>query len=305
MRNAFAEEITNLAQKDKKIVLLSGDIGNKLFDKFRAKFPHRFYNCGIAEACMTGVASGIAHLGLSPITYTIATFNTARCLEQIKLDICYPNLPVIIVGTGAGLSYASLGATHHSLDDIAFLRTIPNLNILCPSDPNEVKKLLKDALKMKGPVYLRLGKKNETIIKNRKRIGKSDLIVEGKTNLLISVGNILKVAIEASKQLKRKKINNAVVDLRYVKPLDDKALKIIFKKYKKIFVIEEHYSSGGAGSAVIEWAKKNSFNSDKIFLFGVENKFVYSAGSQSSARDKVGLGIKNVVNRISKIIKKY
>ena len=159
MRNAFAEEITNLAQKDKKIVLLSGDIGNKLFDKFRAKFPHRFYNCGIAEACMTGVASGIAHLGLSPITYTIATFNTARCLEQIKLDICYPNLPVIIVGTGAGLSYASLGATHHSLDDIAFLRTIPNLNILCPSDPNEVKKLLKDALKMKGPVYLRLGKK--------------------------------------------------------------------------------------------------------------------------------------------------
>ena len=93
---------------------------------------------------MTGVASGIAHLGLSPVTYTIATFNTARCLEQIKLDICYPNLPVIIVGTGAGLSYASLGATHHSLEDIAILRAIPNLKVLCPSDPSEVKKLLKE-----------------------------------------------------------------------------------------------------------------------------------------------------------------
>ena len=240
MRNAFADEITNLAKKDKKIVLLSGDIGNRLFDKFRTRFPERFYNCGIAEACMTGVASGIAHLGLSPITYTIATFNTIRCLEQIKLDICYPNLPVVIVGTGAGLSYASLGATHHSLEDIAFLRAIPNLKILCPSDPAEVRKLLKDALKMKGPVYLRLGKKNEPIIRPRKRIGKSDLIIKGKTNLLISVGNILKFVIEASNELKRKKINNAVIDLRYVKPLDSKVLKIAFKKFKKIFVVEEH-----------------------------------------------------------------
>ena len=107
MRNAFAQEITAIAEKDKKIVLLSGDIGNRLFDKFRNKFPKRFYNCGIAEASMTGISSGMAHLGLRPITYTIATFNTIRCLEQIKLDICYPDLPVIIVGTGAGLSVAS------------------------------------------------------------------------------------------------------------------------------------------------------------------------------------------------------
>ena len=186
MRNAFAKELNDLAKKDKKIVLLSGDIGNRLFDNFRNSFPKRFYNCGIAEASMTGVASGLTHLGLRPITYTVATFNTIRCLEQIKLDICYPNLPVVIVGTGAGLSYASLGSTHHSLEDIAFLRTIPNLKILCPSDPEEVKKLLRDAIKMKGPVYLRLGKKNEPIIGKRKKIGNSDIIVKGKTNLIIS-----------------------------------------------------------------------------------------------------------------------
>ena len=274
MRNAFSEEITNLAKKDKKIVLLSGDIGNRLFDKFRTAFPERFYNCGIAEACMTGVASGVAHLGLSPITYTIATFNTVRCLEQIKLDICYPNLSVVIVGTGAGLSYASLGATHHSLEDIAFLRMIPNLKILCPSDPIEVKKLLKDALKMGGPVYLRLGKKNEPIIKSRKRIGKSDLIIGGKSNLLISVGNILKFAIEASEQLKRKRIDNSVIDLRYIKPLDNKVLKMAFKNYKKIIVIEEHYISGGVGSSIMEWAKKNKCNPNNVFLLGAENKLI-------------------------------
>ena len=305
MRNAFADEITNLAKKDKKIVLLSGDIGNRLFDKFRKRFPERFYNCGIAEACMTGVASGIAHLGLSPITYTIATFNTVRCLEQIKLDICYPNLSVVIVGTGAGLSYASLGATHHSLEDIAFLRAIPNLKILCPSDPEEVRKLLKDALKMKGPVYLRLGKKNEPIIGPRKRIGKSDLIVKGKTNLLISVGNILNFVIEASTALKRRKVNNAVIDLRYVKPLDNKVLKFAFKKFKKIFVIEEHYVAGGVGSSIMEWTRKNSFNSNNIFLLGADNKFVNSSGNQFSARDKVGLSVKNIVNKVAKIVKKF
>jgi transketolase len=305
MRNAFAEEITNLAKKNKKIVLLSGDIGNRLFDKFRVRFPQRFYNCGIAEACMTGVASGMAHLGLSPITYTIATFNTIRCLEQIKLDICYPNLPVIIVGTGAGLSYASLGSTHHSLEDIGLLRIIPNLKVLCPSDPNEVKKLLREALKMGGPVYLRLGKKNEPIIKSRKRIGKSDLIIEGKTNLLISVGNILKVVIEVSKQLKKRKINNSVIDLRYVKPLDSKVLRTAFKKYRRIFVIEEHYISGGAGSAIIEWSRKNKYNFNNIFLFGADNKFIHSSGNQSSARDKIGLSVKKIVNEIKKIVTKY
>jgi len=305
MRNAFAEEITNLAKKDKKIVLLSGDIGNRLFDKFRTRFPKRFYNCGIAEASMTGIASGIAHLGLSPITYTIATFNTVRCLEQIKLDVCYPNLSVVIVGTGAGLSYASLGATHHSLEDIGLLRIIPNLKVLCPSDPNEVKKLLREALKMGGPVYLRLGKKNEPIIKSRKRIGKSDLIIEGKTNLLISVGNILKVVIDVSKQLKKRKINNSVIDLRYVKPLDSKVLRTAFKKYRRIFVIEEHYISGGAGSAIIEWTKKNKYDFNNIFLFGADNKFIHSSGNQSSARDKIGLSVKKIVNEIKKIVTKY
>ena len=303
MRNAFAQEITAIAEKNKKIVLLSGDIGNRLFDKFRNKFPKRFYNCGIAEASMTGISSGMAYLGLRPITYTIATFNTLRCLEQIKLDICYPDLPVIIVGTGAGLSYASLGSTHHSLEDIAFLRTIPNLNILCPSDPMEVKKLLRDAIKMKCPVYLRIGKKNEPVINNRKRLGNSDIIVSGRTNLIISVGNILKEAIETSKKLKKSRVDNSVIDLRYIKPLDEKVLKRALKNFKRIFVIEEHFVSGGAGSAIIEWANKNGFNTIKIYLFGVENKFVHSSGNQKAAREKLGLSSEKIFKRIIKVIK--
>ena len=203
MRNSFATEITKLAYKNKKIVLLSGDIGNRLFDNFRKLNKNRFYNCGIAEACMTGIASGIASSGLLPITYTITPFNTMRCLEQIKLDICYPNLPVIIVGTGSGLSYASLGSTHHSLEDIAILRSIPNINILCPSDPTEVKQLLRDALKIKKPVYIRLGKKNEPNFSKRKKFGLMHLIFKGKKNCLINVGSILGNVMQASNLMKK------------------------------------------------------------------------------------------------------
>jgi len=139
MRNIFAKAVTELSDLYPELVMLAGDIGNRLFDELKEKHPKRFFNCGVAEANMTGVAAGLAASGMRPITYTITPFNTIRCLEQIRLDICYPNLPVIIVGTGAGLSYAGLGATHHSMEDIALLRTLPNMHVVCPADPVEVK----------------------------------------------------------------------------------------------------------------------------------------------------------------------
>ena len=164
MRNAFAQVITELSDTCPDIVLLAGDIGNRLFDRFKEKHPDRFYNCGVAEANMTGVAAGLAFSGLRPVTYTITPFNTTRCFEQIRLDVCYPNLPVIIVGTGSGLSYSELGSTHHSMEDIAILRTLPNMHVLCPADPVEVRLALQDALRLARPTYIRIGKKGEPVI---------------------------------------------------------------------------------------------------------------------------------------------
>lgn len=164
MRNAFAQELTALAAQNPQIVLLSGDIGNRLFDPFKAQCPNRFFNCGVAEANMASIAAGLAMCGLRPITYTIAPFNTTRCLEQIRDDICYHHVPVIIVGTGAGLSYASLGCTHHSCEDIAFLRSLPNMTVLCPADSMELRSLLRLAIQHPGPVYMRIGKTGEPII---------------------------------------------------------------------------------------------------------------------------------------------
>mgnify|MGYP003318362402 CR=1 FL=1 len=130
MRNAFAEELVNLADKDERIILLAGDIGFRIFDQFIEKFPDRFINCGIAEANMMSMAAGMALCGARPVIYTITPFTTLRCFEQIKIGAAYHNSNIVIVGTGSGLSYAELGPTHHSLEDIGILSTLPGLRIL-------------------------------------------------------------------------------------------------------------------------------------------------------------------------------
>ena len=306
MRNSFAKSITDLSKKNKKIVLLAGDIGNKLFDNFKKINKDRFFNCGVAEANMTGIAAGLAKQGFRPITYTITPFNTLRCLEQIKIDICYPKLPVIIVGTGAGLSYSALGATHHSLDDIAIMRSLPNMNVVCPSDPIEVSHAIKHALKIKGPTYIRIGKKGEPIInkKNIKfRIGKIHKITSGKDISILSVGNIMKVSIECQKILCESNISTELVSLHTIKPLDKNYLKNVFKK-KLVICIEEHSIIGGAGSAILEFCNLNAIDSSKLMIFSAPDKFLSKTGSQEQARKKIGLTSQNIVKKIKKRIKK-
>lgn len=292
MRNAFAQAITELSDTHSNIIMLAGDIGNRLFDKFKENHPDRFYNCGVAEANMTGVASGLAFSGLRPVTYTITPFNTARCFEQIRLDVCYPNLPVIIVGTGSGLSYAGLGATHHSMEDIAILRTLPNMHIVCPADPVEVRLALKDALRLACPTYIRLGKKGEPVIHKTIpsfKIGKGITVLDGSDIALLSVGNMLSSALQCAEILASKSISARVVSLHTVKPLDEELLQELFLSYEKIAVLEEHGLIGGAGSAVLEWGSQNRVDLSKLIRFGGPDRFLTSCGNQTEARKSIGL----------------
>jgi len=146
MRDAFAREMTSLASERSDVTLLSGDIGNRMFDRFKQVAPERFFNCGIAEANMMSVAAGMALSGMRPVVYTIAPFTTTRCLEQIRVGVAYHKAPVVIVGTGSGLSYSELGPTHHSLEDMAILRTLPGINVVAPADSNELVAQLQEAL---------------------------------------------------------------------------------------------------------------------------------------------------------------
>ena len=301
MRNAFADEITKLAVKNKNIVLLSGDIGNRLFDKFKTKQPNRFYNCGVAEQNMTGVAAGLSMSGLLPLTYTIAQFCTTRCLEQIRTDLAYHELPSIIVAVGGGLSYAGLGPTHHACEDISFLKSIPNMKVLCPADPNEVRLTLREAIKTKGPVYLRLGKKGEVnieFLKNYKfQIGQAYQLTYGKNLAILSTGTILEETIKVFNSLKKNNIEASLFHFPTVKPLDQIKLNYISENFSFVVTVEEHSIIGGFGSSIAEWFVDNQ-RSNKILRIATPDTFYKKSGSQTYARNELKISSVEIEKKI-------
>jgi len=304
MRDAFAKELTKLVKKTSKLVLLSGDIGNRMFDEYKNSPNGNFLNCGIAEANMMGVAAGMAMSGLRPIIYTITPFTTTRCYEQIRVDVCYHNLPVIIIGTGSGLSYAGLGPTHHSLEDFAIFRVLPNITIMAPSDPIEVKKCLNEALKVDGPVYIRIGKKGEKALTKETtpfKIGNSVNFKKGKDVCLIGSGTIMSEVLEASRLLEERGVSTHVEGFHTIKPLDTASLKKLFSSFDIISIVEEHSSIGGLFGAISEWkALECDLHKTRIISFGTKDEFMHEIGSQKYARKKNEIDALSIFNKTLK-----
>jgi transketolase len=303
MRNAFADELTKLGNDDPRVVMLSGDIGNKLFDKFRAAHPARFFNCGVAEQNMMGVAAGMAMSGLRPVAYTITPFVTTRCLEQIRTDVCYHEAPVTIVAVGAGLAYAGLGPTHHACEDIAFLRAIPNMVVICPGDAWEVRAAMRAVMKQDRPAYIRMGKKGEPEVHAGVpagfEIGKAITIEDGDEVCLLSTGNMLPEAVDAGRRLRAAGRAARVVSFHTVKPLDEACLREAFARFRIVATIEEHSLIGGLGSAVAEWAVDNGVAPRGVFLrFGTPDRFFKKSGEQEYAREELGLTGHHIADRI-------
>jgi len=302
MRNAFADELTRLGDEDPRIVMLSGDIGNRLFDKFKAKHPSRFFNCGVAEANMMGVAAGMALNGLRPVAYTITPFVTTRCLEQIRTDVCYHEAPVTIVAVGAGLSYSGLGPTHHACEDISFLRSIPNMVVICPGDAFEVRAALRASMQQNRPVYIRMGKKGEPVVHTGPienfQIGKAITVSDGKDVCLLSTGNMLPEAIEAAHKLREQGISAQVVSFHTVKPLDETYLKEAFDRFTLVATIEEHSLIGGFGAAVSEWLADRQTTPRKFIRFGTPDAFFKKSGEQEYAREMLGLKANQIADKI-------
>ena len=305
MRNAFADEITTLAGARDDVVFLSGDIGNKLFDKYKAVAPTRFFNCGVAEANMISMAGGLALSGLRPIAYTITPFITTRCLEQIRNDVCYHNVPVVIVGVGSGLGYASLGPTHHSCEDISLLRSLPNMNVVCPADAWEVRALLNAALDQDKPTYMRIGKKGEPQIHAstpKLTIGKAERLRDGTDACLIGTGVLLPTVLDAADKLQEIGISAAVVNMHTVKPLDTALLADVFATFKVVATVEEHSLIGGLGSAVAEWAADNGPFKAQICRFGTRDEFMHESGNTKYARALYGLTADDIVARVRRAV---
>lgn len=291
MRNAFADELALLARENPAVVVLSGDIGNKLFDPLKAIDARRFYNCGVAEANMMGVASGMALSGLRPVVYTITPFTTTRCFEQIRVDACYHGAPVVIVGTGSGLSYADLGPTHHSLEDMAILRTLPGMRVLAPCDTTELRLGLRAALQEDGPVYMRIGKKGEPAVHATIpdfRIGKGIVVHEGTEVVLIAAGTIMGEVLKARDMLREHGMMPEVVSFHSVKPLDQSYLEEACRRFKLMVTVEEHGLIGGLGGAVAEWRASRPEAPPQISV-GAVDEFMHEVGTQEYARERYGL----------------
>ena len=305
MRNAFADEMTKLALLDPRLILLSGDIGNKLFDKFKDIAPTRFYNCGIAEGNMMGVAAGMALSNLRPVVYTITPFTTTRCFEQIRVDVCYHKAPVLIVGTGSGLSYANLGPTHHSLEDIAILRTLPGMRVLAPCDSTELRLAMNALLEDDIPAYIRIGKKGEADIHTsppKFKVGEAIIVRPGNDVALLCAGTLMSETLKAADILKESRISAEVVSFHTVKPLDEIYLQSASTRFKLLITVEEHSRIGGFGSAISEWRLYKNCSVQQISL-GTDDEFMHEVGSQSYARKKYGLTAANIAARVAESLK--
>ena len=303
MRNAFAKEMKLIVERKNNVVLLSGDIGNRMFDELKNSRPEQFINCGIAEANMMSMAAGMGLSGMRPVIYTITPFTTLRCLEQIRIGVAYHQSPVVIVGTGSGLSYSELGPTHHSLEDMAVIRTIPNINVLAPADKIELISQLREAIESPIPTYIRIGKKGEPnlgTLNNNYGIGKANILRDGKKYLLLGIGPIIGEALKAAEMLEMEGVSLCVASMGGVSPLDVEFLsKMISKKFKHWITLEEHGIVGGLGTSIIEWL--NDSNNSKIInlkRLGVPKQFINKLGNQEYTRNQLGLDFLGIKKQI-------
>lgn len=298
MRNHFAKKLYELARDDERIFLVSGDIGNRLFDNFKVEFPGRFLNSGVAEQNMVGVAAGLATQGFRPVVYTIASFATARCFEQIKLDVCYQESPVVLVGTGAGLSYASLGPTHYSLEDLAILRALPNMQILAPGDIHEISSCLEIAVSSGLPSYLRLGKKGEPTVHSSQQDLVSPHWVEvkpGRDIAVLGCGTGLGIAEKIVEELSRANIESALLSCPFVKPLDMDFIVNRLPSFSLVITVEEHSRVGGFGSAVLEALNDSNLDSRGVIRVCCDDRFPKVIGDQQFTRQNLGIRVEDVV----------
>ena len=255
MRTTFIETLCELAARDPRVWLITGDLGFSVLEKYAQRFPDRFINAGVAEQNMTGMAAGLALSGNVVFTYSIANFPTLRCLEQIRNDVCYHRANVKIVAVGGGFTYGANGYTHHGLEDLAILGSLPEMTVVAPGDPWETRLAVEAIVQREGPCYLRLGKAGEPAVHTSRppfEIGRAIQLRDGRDVTLISTGGMLKRAVDARDALLAQGIRARVLSMHTIKPLDEAAVLQAARETGAIITLEEHNLRGGLGSAVAD-----------------------------------------------------
>jgi transketolase len=293
-----------LAACDDRIYLVVADIGFGVIEPFARKFPERFLNVGVAEQNLTGIATGIALTGKIVFTYSIANFPILRCFEQIRNDVCYHKANVKIVSVGGGYSYGPLGMTHHATEDLAVLRVLPEMVVLAPGDPFEVREATRAMAAHDGPCYLRLGRAGEPVLHDsavKFQLGKAIQARDGDAITIISAGALLENAMRAADQLAARGIQARVLSMHTIKPLDEDAILAAARETRAIVTLEEHSIIGGLGGAVAECLAESGL-SVPFKRIGLPSAFSSSIGSQDYLRSQSKLSPDSILSALEQLL---
>ncbi len=301
MRNTFMQCLMQEAHRNENIFLVVGDVGFSVIEQFQAQFPNRYLNAGIAEQNMIGVAAGLAMAGKQVVVYTIIPFLTMRCFEQIRVDLCYQQLPVKLVGVGGGFSYATAAASHHAIEDIAIMRCLPGMTVIAPGSKYETEQLTPQLFNLTGPSYMRLAN-NEELVKYPDNtpitIGTAIEIIPAHEYLIIATGNALDLGFQVCQKLRTEHFDIGLISMPTIKPLDIDFLQHKQPGLKGIFTIEEHNVIGGLGEAIARCVME-TFKQKIIFkAFGVNDFYFHEAGSRAYLNEKARLSIDIVSKEI-------
>jgi transketolase len=296
MRQAFSDAIVAAAQSDPKILMLTGDHGYALFDAFRRTCPGQYINCGVAEQNMIGVAAGLAKAGYRPIVYGLAAFVPMRVLEQIKIDVCYEELPVLLIGDGAGLVYSQLGASHQCTEDIASARSLPGLSVLSPADRFEMTAAMNLALSGRGPAYLRIGKSDRPDVhQGALEIREGEPVRTGQSTgrtAFFATGSQVRTALELSDS----GIEAQVWSVPSIKPLSKAAIMDIARGVDRIVTFEEHSILGGLGAAISEVISESCPR--PLLRIGIQDRFSAKCGTWEYLLHEHKLDIPSIDGRV-------
>ncbi|MDB5053045.1 MAG: Transketolase central region [Bacilli bacterium] len=298
MRNTFIQTLVEEAKSNENIYVITPDMGFSVLEKFSELFPNRLLNVGIAEQNAVGVAAGLALSGKIVYVYSIIPFVTMRCFEQVRVDVAYMNTNVRLVGVGAGLSYGPAGATHHSIEDIAIMRNLPNMTVCCPGDPIEVREIVRQSIAYKGPMYIRLGKNGEPNIHNEDQlieIGQAVKVTDGDDLIIITTSNMLEEGKNIAEVLQATGKSAMLISMHTIKPFDRTRVLALIKMGIPIVTLEEHSIIGGLGSAVAEVIAESG-QAVHFKRIGIKDIFCHEVGSQQYLRKKLINALKEVTD---------
>ena len=306
MRDHFVKRLCELAEADKNITLITGDLGFGVLDEFRRRFPGQFINAGVAEQNMTGLATGMALEGRIVFTYSIGNFSTLRCLEQIRNDACYHKANVKILSIGGGFSYGSLGISHHATEDLSIMRSLPDITVVSPCGFWEAVQAAEAVVKKPGVCYVRIDKSagddGPRTDSERFELSKARVLREGKDCTIAVTGGILEEVTTAADILESRGISARIISVHTIKPFDTKAIVQACQETGVIFTVEEHTISGGLGTIVAETLLDHQVHPRVFCRIALEAGFSSIVGSQRYLRKRYGLDAEAIANRILSLL---